>query len=105
MDHLVLVGEVTVELNGGCEREHRKRYGDGASLIAGNQKYAATKLDGDSDGEGQRRHRQSHSADHCCRGAIGCEFAKAAHSEGKPDHKPANKRKVTGRDHLKISLI
>src|ERR1700735_2507830 len=96
VDHLVLVSEVAVERNRRRQREDRQGSRNKASAIAGDEKQAASEFDSNSKGESQRRNRQSRSADHGSRCAVGGELAKTANGGRQANHQSANEGKITG---------
>ena len=57
VDHLVLVGKITVECDRGRKRKHGERACSDAGLETGDEQKAATQLDENGDRESQLRQR------------------------------------------------
>ncbi len=81
MDHLVLVGEMSMKANGGGDRENGEDQGDQSGAVADDQQDAAEQFDGQRDAIGDIRQGQVRGLD-IADGACGIgKLADATHDE------------------------
>src|ERR1700733_15291136 len=95
MDHLVLIGEISMKANGSCQGEQGDYQRNSARSVAEEEQGPPAHFHGHRDKPCQLRERQSGAANVSNCSVVCRELAQAAQNEGSADHDSAEQGKIT----------